>query len=97
VPPCPALPNPNLTELYRQKLDNLHESLTSDESTRIKAAAQLRELITKIEVHPLENKGAARLKITGDMSTIVGLSGSREKTAVKVVAEEGIEPPTHGL
>jgi site-specific DNA recombinase len=97
VPPCPALPNPNLTELYRQKLDRLHESLTADKSTRIKAAVQLRELITKIEVHPLDSKGAARLKITGDMSAIVGLSGDRKKTAVKVVAEEGIEPPTHGL
>jgi hypothetical protein len=31
VPPCPALPNPNLTELYRQKLDRLHESLTADQ------------------------------------------------------------------
>jgi hypothetical protein len=48
----------------------------------------LRELITKIEVHPLENKGAARLKITGDMSAIVGLADRRKKTAVKVVAEE---------
>jgi len=67
----------------------LHESLTANESIRIKAAAQLRELITKVEVHPLESKGAARLKITGDMSAIVGLSSGREKTAVKVVAEEG--------
>jgi hypothetical protein len=78
VPSCPDMPPPNLTELYRQKLDKLRESLTADEPTRIKAALQLRELISRIEVHPLASKGTARLKITGDTSAI-GLSGGREK------------------
>jgi hypothetical protein len=48
-------------------------------------------------VHPHEQKGAAGLKITGDMSAVIGLAAIGKKTAVKVVAEEGIEPPTHGL
>jgi len=83
-----SLPNPDLAELYRQKVENLRECLTRDESTRIKAAAQLRALISKVEVYPQELKGAARLKITGDMSAVVGLTGGCKKTAVQVVAEE---------
>jgi hypothetical protein len=93
----PVLPNPDLAELYRAKVDKLHEYLTRDQPTRIKAATQLRTLINRVEVHPLEPKGAARLKITGDMSAVIGLTGGSGKTAVQVVAEEGIEPPTHGL
>ncbi len=92
-----SLPNPGLVELYRQKLDNLRECLTADERTRIKATGHLRELITKIELHPLEKKGAARLKITGDMNAVVGLAAQGQKNAVKVVAGEGVEPPTPGL
>jgi hypothetical protein len=96
-PPSLSLPKADLAELYRQKVDNLRECLTRDESTRVKAAAQLRALINKVEVHPQEKKGAARLKITGAMSAVIGLTGGCKKTAVQVVAEEGIEPPTHGL
>ena len=85
----------------REALDNAVSDLLlggfDRASSDIKAAAHLRNLITKIEVHPLESKGAARLKITGDMSAIVGLTGGCKKTAVQAVAEEGIEPPTHGL
>jgi site-specific DNA recombinase len=92
-----SLPKVDLAELYCQKVDNLRECLTRDEPTRVKAATQLRALINKVEVHPLEKKGAARLRITGDMSAVIGLTGDCKKTAVKVVAEEGIEPPTHGL
>jgi site-specific DNA recombinase len=97
VPMRPSLPDQDLAELYHRKLDSLRESLTADDQTRVKATGHLRELIRKIELHPLENRGAARLKVTGDMSAIVGLSELGKKTAVKVVAEEGFEPPTRGL
>ena len=78
-PPFASLPSPDLAELYRKKIDKLHECLTRDQLTRVKAATQIRTLINKVEVHPIEPKGAARLKITGDMSAVVGLTGGKRK------------------
>jgi DNA invertase Pin-like site-specific DNA recombinase len=90
LPPCATFSKSNqeLAELYRQKVDKLHESLTADEPTRVQAANELRALIKKVEVHPLESKGAARLKVTGEMAAVIGLTGRGRKTAVQVVAEE---------
>ena len=90
-------PNPELTELYRQKLDLLRVNLTKDEPTRARATGLLRELVSDIEFYPIDGKGAARLKITGNMDAVVGLSNGRGTTAVSMVAEEGFEPPTRGL
>ena len=83
------MPDPVLADLYRQKLDNLRESLTADIPTQVKVATQLRALINKIEVHPMSAKRAVRLKVVGDMSGVFGLSEGVRKTAVQVVAEEG--------
>ena len=93
----PTLPDASLVNLYRQELDNLRECLTADAGTRAKATHHLRTLISKVEIHPLPAKGAARLKITGDLCAVVGLTDRAQKTAVSMVAEEGLEPPTPGL
>ena len=37
------------------------------------------------------------LKITGNISALALLDQPGQKTAVSVVAEEGLEPPTQGL
>ena len=71
--------------------------MNADTPTRIRATNLLRKLIADIEFHPLERKGAGRLKITGNISGLVSLSAAGQNAAVQVVAEEGFEPPTRGL
>ncbi len=80
------LPIPALAEIYQQKVDNLRSSLTADQPTQIKAATLLSNLLSRVELHPLGGKGAAMLKITGDMAATIDLGPKYERTAVKVVA-----------
>ena len=91
------LPQINLVESYRKRIDHLQDHLTKDPELKVQAAEQFRSLIKSIDVHPLPGKGSVKLKITGDISALALLDQPGQKTAVSVVAEEGLEPPTQGL
>ena len=91
------LPQINLLDSYRRRIDRLQDHLTNDPEIKVQAAEQFRSLIKSIEVHPLPEKGRVNLKITGDLSALALLDKPGQKTAVSVVAEEGLEPPTQGL
>ena len=65
--PAPVL-HPNLAELYRRKVENLHQALSTPD-TRTEAADILRTLIERISVNPV-GKGKFELDLTGD---IVGM------------------------
>ena len=99
VEPVPML-HPSLAIRYREELDRLHEGLTSEEN-RHEAFEVVRSLIDKVIIQPeedgytvsLEGDLCAMLNLAGggDLSRVIPLSG------VTMVAEEGLEPPTHGL
>ena len=91
------LPRKNLIDEYRARINNLQAHINADPETKAKASFQLRTLIKRIEVHPLPEKGHAKLKITSDISALAVLDLPGQKTAVSMVAEEGFEPPTQGL
>ena len=91
------LPQINFLETYRNRIEHLQHHLTKDPELKAQATEQFRSLIKSIEVHPLPEKGRVNLKITGDISALVFLDQPGQKTAVSVVAEEGLEPPTQGL
>ncbi len=109
-PPAPRL-QPNLAELYRRKVDELHRSLT-DPSCRTEAAETLRNIIEDINVRPL-GRGAFEMELTGDIVNMIDLTNvgtGKGKTAsegavvpdayrcsVKVVAGAGFEPATFRL
>ena len=93
--PCrrPAL-HPNLAEIYRRKVEALHEAL-AEPQTRDEALGILRGLVERIEVHPIE--GGFEIELIGEIARMVELSldpnGTKkaaldERTAcsVKVVA-----------
>ena len=105
-PPAPAPRlHPGLAEVYRRKVENLHEAL-ADPGARDEALGLLRGLIERIELQPIED--GFEIELTGEIARMVELSldptGTKkavldEKTAcsVKVVAGAGFEPATFRL
>ena len=106
--PAPIL-HPNLAELYRRQVENLHEALNAPDS-RTEAAEILRGIIERINVTPL-GQGSFEIDLTGDSVNMIEFaeSGAQTKKAasseaaipdvyrssVKVVAGAGcIQDPT---
>ena len=98
--PLPLL-NSNLGELYRQKVERLHESLKTPQ-TSVEALNILRMLIEKIVVRYADRRFS--IELVGDIANMVEFSSNQTpsgkqqlRRSVKVVAGEGLEPPTLGL
>jgi site-specific DNA recombinase len=90
--PLPRL-HPRLADVYRQKVECLHEALQS-EATRQEAIQILQQLIDKVTVRWCN--GAAEIEFVGEIANMVALSVGRGGTAgeqfrrsVTVVAGEG--------
>ena len=99
-PPAPRL-HPNLAELYRRKVENLHEAL-ADPATRVEANDILRGLVERVVMRPID-KGF-EVELVGEIANMVKLpadAGSFDhdpfRSSVKVVAGGGFEPPTFRL
>ena len=108
--PAPIL-HPNLAELYRRQVENLHEALNAPDS-RTEAAEILRGIIERINVTPL-GRSSFEIDLTGDIVNMIEFaeSGLQTKKAapkeatvpdayrssVKVVAGVGFEPTTFRL
>ena len=99
-PPAPRL-HPNLAELYRRKVENLHQALT-DPGTRAEAIEILRGLIERVIMRPVD-KGF-EIELIGEIANMVKLPASAGsfdhdpfRSSVKVVAGAGFEPATFRL
>jgi site-specific DNA recombinase len=104
-PPLPRL-HPNLAELYRQKVANLQEALSTP-NTQSEALEILRGLIEKVVLRPLES--GFEVELIGEIAAMIDLgtnkkAGSKEpavpdayRRSVKVVAGVGFEPTTFRL
>ena len=108
--PAPIL-HPNLAELYRRQIKNLHEALNAQDS-RTEAAEILRGIIERINVTPL-GRGSFEIDLTGDIVNMIEFAESGTQTekaaskeaaipdvyrsSVKVVAGVGFEPTTFRL
>ena len=77
--PAPRL-HPNLAELYRRKVEDLHAAL-SDPGVRTEAADILRGLIEAINVRPIE--GGAEIELVGDIAQMVKVAESSVSTSKK--------------
>jgi site-specific DNA recombinase len=100
-PPAPVRLHPNLTQLYRQKIEDLHTAL-ADPDLRGEAMELIRSLIDRVELHPAED--GFRIELVGETANMVNLSTGAEsvktdvaKASVKVVAGIGFEPMTFRL
>ena len=76
--PLPRL-HPNLAELYRAKVADLHSALT-DPAYRTEATEIIRTLIERVEVHPTEGKGF-EIELVGDIANMIELGLETKKPA----------------
>ena len=98
--------HPNITIVYRRKVERLAEAL-ADPRDRDEAASAIRGLIERIVLTPGEKRGEMHAALHGDLGTILewaGAKGGRKVTdiprggmSVSVVAGAGFEPATFGL
>ena len=96
--PIPRL-HPNLAEVYRRKVADLHEALNTDVN-RAAAAEALRALIDEIRLTPKD--GELRIELFGDLAALLALTHEqprRNATGLQVtlVAGRGFEPLTFRL
>ena len=76
--PAPRL-HPNLAELYRRKVDELHRSL-NDPVCRTEAAETLRGIIEGINIRPL-GRGEFEMELTGEIVNMIDLANSSVRNA----------------
>jgi hypothetical protein len=85
---------------YMECVDNLEQAIRANSlqgSEQSKTA--LRELVDAVIIHPSDDDSGPRIEVLGYLSRLVGgdLFPQRSYQGGKVVAEEGLEPPTRGL
>ena len=89
--PAPIL-HPNLAELYRRQVENLHEALNAPDS-RTEAAEILRGIIERINVTPL-GQGAFEIDLTGDIVNMIEIAESGLQTK-KAASSEATVPDVY--
>jgi len=89
--PTPVRLHPNLSELYRQKVADLHLAL-ADPQIGPEALSLLRSLIERIVVRPLPD-GSFELEVVGAIAAMVGLgqSGADNKKAAQGAAISAVD------
>jgi chorismate mutase len=70
--PMPRL-HPNLSELYRQKIDRLHETL-NQEDVQSEASEVIRSLIDEIRLSP--DDGNLKIELYGDLAGMLALANN---------------------
>ena len=100
-----VLIHPNMARRYQEEIRQLVTTI-NDEERRDEAIGLLRTLIDRIELVPNEDRSNLVINLYGELAGILAIAMSKEKPladndallmGVKLVAEEGLEPPTHGL
>lgn len=67
--------HPNLADLYRQKVAELHTAL-ADPELRGEALDIIRSLIERVELHPAED--GFRIELVGEIANMMKLSAGAE-------------------
>ena len=89
--PAPIL-HPNLAELYRRQVENLHEALNAPDS-RTEAAEILRGIIERINVTPL-GRSSFEIDLTGDIVNMIEFAESGLQTK-KAAPKEATVPDAY--
>jgi site-specific DNA recombinase len=97
--PSPARLHPQLSEIYRGKVEELSETL-ADPDIRQAALETIRGLISSVTIH--EGEDGVRIDLEGAITALVGLAQPGAEVtlssgSVKVVAGVGFEPTTFRL
>jgi site-specific DNA recombinase len=95
--------HPAIAEIYRKHMDDFTAAMAAaDETARAEAAAPIRALISRIEIHPLPGRGQVDVILEGLLPALTQFARPkpgehRQSGTVLMVAREGLEPPTRGL
>jgi site-specific DNA recombinase len=95
--------NPRIAEAYRKRVRALATHLDADGEHSREVVERLRDIISGVKCTPL-NDGAWGVEVLTSLGGAVALATSPRKlttagtnNSIKLVAEEGLEPPTPGL
>ena len=98
--------HPAVLARYEKQLEALQAATAKGMSDGDSTAAEaMRELVESVIVRRGEQPGTVAVEIRGRLEALIGPDGQRRvsnvrgafQSAGKVVAEDGFEPPTHGL
>ncbi len=88
--------HPAVADSYLASLNNLGEALRGPEGPlEAEGFTALRDLVDSIVVTPDNTSSSPLVEVVGNLALFLVPAGS--SSGGKVVAEEGFEPPTHGL
>jgi site-specific DNA recombinase len=88
--------HPVIADNYLASLGRLEDALRGPEGPmETDEFSAVRDLVEAITVTPDANSSTPKIEVTGDLARFVVPSGT--SSGGEVVAEEGFEPPTHGL
>ena len=91
--------HPQLADLYRRKVDDLHAALNR-EDTRAEASEAIRALIDEIRLVPED--GELKIELFGELAALAGLANKNPRSddrglQLTLVAGAGFEPATFRL
>jgi site-specific DNA recombinase len=88
---------PAVADHYRTMVRDLRATLAerSSEEKR-EVVASVRALVEKIVIYPNNDPEGRDLELVGQLTALIGTNKPRNGMR-RVVAEDGFEPPTHGL
>jgi site-specific DNA recombinase len=92
--------HPAAVETYRSAVVEIETKIAGDADSRAEAMTAVRSLVSRIEIHPLPERGAVQLQVHGTIAALLNLQGREQGSnldTVMMVAGEGFEPPTLGL
>ncbi len=69
--------HPRLADLYRHKVDDLHDALNR-EDTRTEAAEAIRTLIDEIRLVPKD--GELKIELYGELAALIGLANKNPRS-----------------
>ena len=93
--------HPAVLARYRDQVEHLQETLSASGATSDGEGVQaVRQLVSAVIVRSTTNRGGVEVEVAGRLSPLLGEraypNGIRRVWGT-MVAEEGFEPPTHGL
>ncbi|WP_345933653.1 recombinase family protein [Tistrella bauzanensis] len=90
--------HPAAPEAYAQAVQDLADALAGDPQSRAEAAAVIRSLITRIEIHPEPARGQYRLAVFGPAAEALGLAQFVEDEKEKArLMGKSVEPSAHSV
>jgi site-specific DNA recombinase len=89
--------HPAVADHYRMIVRNLRAELAGRSRERKhEVVASIRNLVEKIVIYPNDDSRGRDLELVGQLAALLDTEKSHNSMR-RVVAEDGFEPPTHGL